>query len=257
MKITDLYSAFAAMEQLPVDARAAEATAAKRRSDALARLDGSASHAKQATEEAKGELLAALRSEAKAASSKGAIPKSGTAASGSQPHFSRVRSLREKLEGLLADKTRALKDLDQLRSELHELEKQIAEELNNKGLRARAKLADVITCSVGGLGVLLSIVCGPALQGVAILAVTLAIVGYRLRGPSAMMMRAAQKRPALGSHQRFRLAYILGTCGWVGVMTLSVSGFLARQNIDAYWYLGVIGAVATIAAGRKALRSAS
>lgn len=257
MRIVNLYSAYAAMEQLPVDARAVEAATAKRRSDALARLKGRASHAKQETEGAKGELLAALRSEAKVSSSMGAIPKSGIAATGAQPNFNGVRSLRKKLEGLLADKTRALKDLERLQSELDVLEKQIAEELRNNGLWARAKLADAITCSVGVLGVLLSIVSGPALQGVAILAVTLAIVGYRLRGTSAMMMCAAQRRPALGSHQRFRLGFILAICGGVAVMTLSVSGFLARPNIDAYWYLGMIGAITIIVAGRKAQRSTS
>lgn len=257
MNIGELYDAYAEIERLPFDARAAEGAAAKRRSDALARLDERASRARQVTEAAKANLRADLRSEAQAASSRGAIPKSGTEASGSEPNFRLVRSLREKLEGLLAEKARASQDLDRLRSNVHALESQIAEELRTKGLWARAQRADVVTSCVGGLGVALSIICGPVLPGVAILMVTLAIVGYRLRGPSAVMMRASQKRPALGTHQEFRLGYILSVCGWGGVMALAVSGFLARQNIDAYWYLGLVATVGTVAAGHNARRRAS
>lgn len=270
MRINELYDTYAALEQLPVDARAAEASAAKRRSDALARLDEKASRVKQAAEAAKHKLQADLRFEAQAASAKGAISKSGSAASGSQPNFSRVRSLREKLEGLLADKARASKDLDRLRSDLHALEKQIAEELRNEGLWARAKLADVITCSIGGIGVLLSITGGPGLLGVTILMTALATVGYRLGRRSAMMMRATQKRPALGSHRKFRLGFILKACGWTGAISLILNlvltavlndsgtglalGELRRNDLDSYWFLGMFGTLAVLVAGHRAQR---
>lgn len=273
MKTGDLYDAYAAMGQLPVDARADEAAAAQRRSDALTRLDERTSHAKQVAEAAKSRLQADLRSEAQAASSRGAIPRSGTPASGSQPNFSRVRALRQELEGLLADKTRASMELNQLQSDLQTLERQIDDELRNTKLRARAKKADIVTYCICGVGVLLSIICGPALPGVAILVVALAIVGYRFRGLSAMMMRGTQKRPALGSHRKTRLGYILRACGCIGLFSLVLNlgvtavlnaagtnlalGELTRQDLDLYWFLGVLGTLAALVAGHWTQRGSS
>lgn len=271
MKISDLYNAYAAMERLPVEARAAEVAAAKRRSDTLARLDKKASHAKQAAEAATGKLQAELRAEAQAASSKGAIPKSGTVASGSQPNFIKVRSIRERVEGLLVDKTRTEKHLDRLRSDLSALERQIEEELRRNGAWARGQRADAITYWVGGLSVLLSVICGPALMGVAILLVALAIVGYRLWGPSAIMMRATQKHPALGSHRRSRLGYILSLCGWTGLFSLIFNLMLSRVMnppgarlgfeeasglglLNIFWVVGILFVLAAVVVGRRMRR---
>ncbi|OAD97734.1 hypothetical protein [Arthrobacter sp. OY3WO11] len=270
MKIGELYDAYAAMEQLPVDARAAAAIAAKQRSDALARVDKRASNAKQTAEAAKAKLQAELRAEAQAASSRGAIPKSGTEASGLQPNFSKVRSIRQKVDGLIVDKTRADKDLNRFRSDLHALEQQIEDELRAKGAWARGQRADAITYWVGGLGVLLSIICGPALLGVTILVVVLAIVACRLWGPSAMMMRATQKRPALGSHRKSRLGYILSSCGWAGIASLILNLMLSRvlsppgaglgfeessgQGLDPLWVAGMLCVIAAVVVGNRLRR---
>lgn len=273
MELSELYDAYAAVEQLPIDARAAAAAAAKRRTDTLASLDDRMSRAKKDAEASKAKLQADLREEAQRASAMGAIPKGGASPSGAQPNFGRARATRQKLEGLLNEQKQATIALDRLRAELAALEKQIADELADKGLWAKAKAADALTYAIGGITVLLSILAGPGKIGVGILVLGLAFVAFRfIKGRSARMMRAAQKRPAVGSHARVRVGYVLASIGWAAGLTLIVSlvltavarasafelavGGLARSGLDPFWFLGLVTSIAAIVLGVRAQRDA-
>lgn len=274
MKLSELYDAYAAMEQLPIDARAAAAAAAKRRTDTLASLDDRASRAKKEAEATKTKLQADLREQAQRASALGAIPKGGATASGAQPNFGRTQAMRQKLEGLLNEQKQAVGALDRLKAELAALEKQIADELANKGLWAKAKAADVVTYAIGGITVLLSILAGPGKIGVGILALGLTFVAFRfMKGRSARMMNAARKRPAVGSHPRVRFGYVLTGIGWAAGLTLILSlvitavarasaidlsvGSMDRSRLDPFWFLGLAASVATVILGLRAQRASA
>ena len=271
MSVQELYDAYAEMERLPVDGRSADEVAARHRSEVLARLDERAAQTKRTSELSKEKLLTDLRKEAQAASSQGAIPQHTAAVSGSLPDFSRVRRLRAKLEELNSAKVRADKELERLRSKMRAIEMQVEGEGRGKRLRAQARRADLITYVLGGITVVLSVAYGPALPGVSILAIGLGLVGIRLiRGRSALMLRAAQKRPALETLGRVRFGYVLSVCGWLGVISLMLSlagtavttasgvnltlGAISRQSLDAYWFVGLAGALLLVSVAHRVMR---
>lgn len=273
MRVQELYDAYAEMERLPVDGRSADEAAARHRSEVLARLDERAAQAKRTSELSKEKLLTDLRKEAQAASSQGAIPRHTAGVSGSVPDFARLRRLRAKLEELNAAKVRAGKELERLRSKLRAIEVQVEGEGRGKRLRAQARRADLITYLLGGITVALSVAYGPALPGVSILAIGLGLVGIRLfRGRSALMLRAAEKRPALETLGKVRFGYVLSVCGWVGVVSLILSlagtavvtasgvnvtlGSMTRQGMDVYWFVGLAGAILVVSVAHRVLRGA-
>ena len=271
MSIDELYGAYAAMERLPVEGRAADAAAAKRRSESLARLDEKVACARLAAKATTEKLLADLRAEAHAATSLGAIPTNGKVASGTEPDVGRVRALREQLAALHADRSRAETELERLRSALRALDAQIEDEGRRRAVWRQAKVADVLTAVLGGVAVLVSLACGPWLLGVFVLAVGLVLVGLRLaRGRSAMMLRAAGRRPAVGSHRAVRRGYVLTRCGWLGVGSLSVSlalalapgargvdfavGPMAGRGVDASWFIGIVACLVVVVIGTRQQR---
>lgn len=268
MNLASMYEAYATLARVPQEGRAAADIAAKQRAEITARLDISAANAKRTTESAVNRLRSDLQNEARGASSRGAIPARGARPSGSAPDFTRVRNVGRTLDELVLERTRASAELKRLRTELAALENLIAREAQNKSRYRRARDADRISAAIAAVAILVSLALGPTILAVLTLTVGASVVGLRLmRGDSAFLIRAAERRPAVSSHPNVRRGLILAVVGWGAaatlvidlVVTLSIrSASLALEGapllapVDAWWFLGLIAAIVVGSAGLHA-----